>query len=58
MQEGKKLQSVFRADELRKIDQFRREQDDIPTIAETIRELVKRGLTASEPKLPKGRAAS
>jgi hypothetical protein len=42
---------------LAQIDKFRREQDPIPTIAETLRNLVKRGLVATASDKKQGQAA-
>jgi len=52
-QHGKRaFQAWFDKPEIERIDCWRRQQDVIPTIAEAMRELVKRGLaaTASEAK--------
>jgi hypothetical protein len=41
------IQAWFGREEVAEINQFRREQDDIPSLADAIRDLVRRGLAAS-----------
>jgi hypothetical protein len=55
--EKKAFQAWFDPPEVAQIDQWRREQDEIPTIAEAMRVLVKRGLAANASDKKQGQAA-
>jgi len=48
LQKKKACQAWFDGPEVAEINRFRRDQDEIPTIAEAIRVLVKRGLAATK----------
>jgi hypothetical protein len=45
--EKKACQAWFDGSEIAQIDRWRRQQDEIPTIAEAMRTLVKRGLATT-----------
>jgi hypothetical protein len=45
----KAIQAFFSAPEVEEIENFRRAQRDIPSLAETLRTLAKRGLSTVEP---------
>jgi hypothetical protein len=45
--EKKAIQAWFSGTEVEQIDQWRRQQDEIPQLAEAMRMLVRRGLAAS-----------
>jgi hypothetical protein len=52
----KAIQAWFDGPEVAEIDQWRRQQDEIPNLAEAMRVLVKRGLAVSASKSDKGRS--
>jgi hypothetical protein len=55
--EKKACQAWFDGPEIAQIDRWRRQQDEIPSIADAMRTLVKRGLAASSVVQTEGQAA-
>jgi hypothetical protein len=51
------IQAWFDGPEVAQIDRWRRDQDEIPSIAEAMRTLVKRGLAAAGSDEKQGQAA-
>lgn len=56
-QRKRAIQAWFNGPEVAEIDRWRRQQSEIPALAEAMRVLVRRGLAVSESNEEQGRAA-